>query len=139
MCKAIYRPASFFKGFIFPFLETKDPILKQAEIIGSMIAKRSFPNTHGAAALFYCCDSIYSGIMNIIFKTLIDKKFCLPKTVIDKIFEFFVNFDKRPNIKKPLPLLWYQTLASFVKNYGGLVKRTFESEPETRTSNSRKI
>ena len=104
-------------------METKETILKQAEIIASMIAKRSFPNTHGAAALFYCCDCQYSGVMNIILKALIDKKFCLPKTAIDKLYEFFVNFDKRLNIKKPLPLLWYQTLASYVKNYGGILKR----------------
>lgn len=133
MVKALYRPASFFRGFLFPLFNSPNLILKQAEIIGSLLSKRSFPNTHGAAAIFHCCGVEYSGILNIIFKALIEKKFCLPKVIIDKIFEWFVNFDKRPNIKKPLPVLWYQTFASFVKHYGRLFNSSFGRKPKKRT------
>ena len=137
--KALYRPASFFRGFLFPFFETKNPILKQAEIIASVLAKRSFPNTHGAAAIFHCCGLQYSGILNVILKALVDKKFMLPKIAVDKLCEWFVKFDMRENIKKPLPLLWYQTLAGFVKHYGGRINSPFIPRTKTGFESPRQV
>lgn len=114
----MYRPASFFRGFVFPFLENPKTSARQAEIIASILSRQSFPNTHGAAAIFQCCGVPHSGVQNILLKALIEKKFSTPQVVIDRVTEWFLSFD-RPEVQSPMPLIWYQTLASFVRIYGG--------------------
>lgn len=123
--KALYRPASFFRGFLFPFLETKNAILKQAEIISSALSRTSFSGAHAAAAIYHCCGIEYSGILNVVLKCLIEKKFGLPKVIIDRVSEWFVQFRKDGEMKT-VPLIWYQMLTSFVKQYSGSVIRAFE-------------
>jgi essential nuclear protein 1 len=133
IAKALYRPASFFRGFIFPFLETKQPILRQAEIIASVLARRSFPNTHGAAAIFQCCATGYSAIQNLILKALVDKKFSLPQVIIDRLTHWFLSFQDLGQATA-MPLLWFQTLASFVKHYGRELSSLLGRRSETETA-----
>lgn len=103
-------------------MEGKIELLKQAEIVASILARRSFPNTHGATAIHHCCSVPFSGAQNIILKALIDKKFSLPQVVVNRLSEWFLSFNNRAS-KDPLPLLWFQTFASFAKTYGSSLTR----------------
>lgn len=112
--KGLYRPASWFRGILFSFAEKNDNTLKQSQIIASVIMKTSIPNSHASTAIYWMTDKQYNGPNNIIIKILIEKKFSLPKVVIDKISNWFLTFKEFKNI---LPVLWYQTLLSFCKLY----------------------
>ncbi|KAG8034423.1 hypothetical protein G9C98_007499 [Cotesia typhae] len=49
--KALYKPRGFMKGFLLPLLESGDCTLREAIIIGSIVAKNSIPMLESAAAL----------------------------------------------------------------------------------------
>ena len=50
--KSLYKPSAFFKGFLFPLVETGCNI-REATIAGSVLSKVSVPALHSAAALSY--------------------------------------------------------------------------------------
>ena len=112
--KGLYRPASWFRGILFTFAEENNTTLKQAQIIASVIMKTSIPNSHASTAIYWLTDRQYNGPNNIIIKIMIEKKFSLPKVVIDKLSKWFLGFKEYKGI---LPVLWYQTLLSFSKLY----------------------
>ena len=112
--KALYRPAAFFKGFLLPLCETGDCTLKEAVIIGSVIAKVSIPPLHSAACILKICQMPYSGASSVFLRTLIDKKYSLPFRVIDAICDHFVSF--KSDTRK-MVVLWHQALLIFVQRY----------------------
>lgn len=64
--KALYKPAAFFKGILVPLCEDGCS-LREAVIIGSVLAKVSIPMLHSAAALLKLADMEYTGkIIKII-------------------------------------------------------------------------
>lgn len=59
--KALYKPAAFFKGILFPLCESGNCTLKEAAIVGSVIAKVSIPVLHSSAALLRLAEMDYTG------------------------------------------------------------------------------
>ena len=49
--KAIYKPSAFMKGILLPLCDSGDCTLKEAAIVGSVLAKVSIPMMHCAAAM----------------------------------------------------------------------------------------
>lgn len=113
--KGLYRPASWIKGILMPFVEAQDSTLKQAQIISAAIMKTSISNAHAGAAIFELLDLPYSGPLNIILKIFIDKKLALPQMVVQKLVDWFMGF-KNSKVEQ-VPVLWFQTLLSFAKLY----------------------
>ena len=113
--RCIYRPVAFFKGVIFPLCQEKNVTLKEAAIICSILSKISIPPNHSAVALYKLSQMEYNSTMSMVLKTLIDKKYKLPKSAIFSLHSYYVGFAKQ---QQNPPLLWHQGLLIYVKRYG---------------------
>lgn len=122
--KAIYKPAALFKGIILNLCEQPDCTLKEASIISSVLAKMSVPVLHSAAALLRLLQQDYSGPRSIMIKTLLDKKYALPRRVVDACVEYFLRFKFHD---LALPVLWHQSFLIFAQRYKN------ELEPQQRS------
>jgi essential nuclear protein 1 len=111
--KAIYKPASFFKGILFPLCE-EECTLREASIVGSVLAKVSIPVVHSGAALLKLASLPYDGSTSVFLRVLINKKYSLPYRVVDTLVNHFCSFT---NEERALPVLWHQALLVFVQRY----------------------
>ena len=139
--KALFKPAAFFKGFLFPLVESGACTLREAHIVSSILVRVSVPVLHSAAALNRLCDLAVEqmnvtaeagGATNIFIRVLIDKKYALPYKVIDSLVMHFlryrsVSFENNENDmdaddlktinKVKLPVIWHQGLLAFAQRY----------------------
>jgi essential nuclear protein 1 len=133
--KSLYRPAAFFKGVLFPLLNSGSATLREAGIISSVLAKAHVPVLHSAAALSRCCDIATdqmlsggsqrdleaAGATNMVIKVLLEKKYALPYQTIDALVFHFLRF--RPALESEgedggkLPVIWHQCLLAFAQRY----------------------
>lgn len=112
--KALFKPAAFFKGILLPICESGTCTLREALIISSVLAKTSIPMLHSSAAILKIAEMDYSGANSIFLRTLLDKKYALPYRVIDAVVFHFLGFANDP---RELPVLWHQSLLTFVQRY----------------------
>lgn len=139
--KALYRPAAFFKGLLFPLLQSGTCTLREATIVTSVLTRVSVPVLHSAAALARLCD-IAAGQMardvdaagptNICIRALLEKRYALPYQTIDALVFHFLRF--RPAMDaagdrsmtadeavgegaEKLPVVWHQCLLAFAQRY----------------------
>lgn len=112
--KAIYKPAAFFKGIIFPIVQDPHTTLKEASVYCSVLSNTSIPALHAAAALMKISTGEYAGPKFMIIRTLLDKKFALPTKTISLIFDYFCTFGRS---EIPLTVIWHQALLVFVQRY----------------------
>lgn len=134
--KALYKPACFFKGLLFPLVQSGTCSLREAHIVSSVIARVSIPVLHSAAALLRMCDlaaeqsmrSLEStGSVNTFIRVFLEKKYALPYKVIDALVFHFMRFraDNDTNMGDgptsskayKLPVLWHQSLLVFAQRY----------------------
>ena len=141
--KSLFKPAAFFKGILLPICESGTCTLREALIISSVLAKTSIPLLHSSAAILKIAEMDYSGANSIFLRTLLDKKYALPYRVIDAVVFHFLGFANDP---RDLPVLWHQSLLTFVQRYKedisveqkesllGLIRNKFHHEitPEVR-------
>lgn len=101
--KALFKPACFFKGLLFPLLAEGDCTLREAHILSSVLARVSVPVLHSAAALLKLCDIAAEqfsvrkedgggGATNVFIRVLLEKKYALPYQTIDALVFHFVRF-----------------------------------------------
>ena len=57
--KALFKPGAFFKGFLLPLCESGTCTLREAIIIGSVLAKNSIPVLHSCAAMLKIAEMEY--------------------------------------------------------------------------------
>lgn len=112
--KSLFKPAAFFKGILIPLAECGNCTLREAIIVGSILAKNSIPMLHSAAALLKLAEMEYNGATSIFLRTLLDKKYALPFRVIDALVFHFSRFEKET---RELPVLWHQSFLTFVQRY----------------------
>ncbi|KAI9367669.1 Bystin-domain-containing protein [Aspergillus egyptiacus] len=137
MKKALYKPACFFKGLLFPLVSSGTCTLREAHIVSSVIARVSIPVLHSAAALLRMCDlaaeqsmkSLEStGAVNVFIRIFLEKKYALPYKVIDALVFHFLRFranepaedsmtDGQASKAYKLPVLWHQSLLVFAQRY----------------------
>ncbi|KAJ8101364.1 Bystin-domain-containing protein [Lipomyces tetrasporus] len=120
--KSLYKPAAFFKGFLFPLCESGTCTLREAIIVGSVISKVSIPALHSSAALLRLAEmETYSGANSLFMRVLIDKKYALPYKVIDGVVFHFLRFRSSTietgEKSQSLPVLWHQALLAFAQRY----------------------
>jgi len=114
--KALFQPESFNKGILFPLCEEGTCTLREAVIIGSVLAKSSFPQQHASVAIYVIAEmKKYYGANSIFLRVLIMKKYTLPFQVIDAVVNHFLSFMRDT---RELPVLWHLCLKSFAENYG---------------------
>jgi len=112
--KALFKPAAFFKGILLPLCESKSCSLREAVIIGSVLAKTSIPVLHSAAVMLKIAEMDYTGANSIFLRILLDKKYALPFRVIDALVYHFLRFQTD---SRELPVLWHQAFLTFVQRY----------------------
>ena len=142
--KSLYKPACFFKGFLFPLLEDGTCTLREAHIISSVLSRVSIPVLHSAAGLLRLCDIAAEqfstrkddgggGATNVFIRCLLEKKYALPFKVVDALVFHFLRFravdadagadammtdaGSLGNDGKGLPVLWHQSLLAFAQRY----------------------
>ncbi|KZV85656.1 Bystin-domain-containing protein, partial [Exidia glandulosa HHB12029] len=119
--KAIYKPAAFFKGVLFPLAEG-GCTLKEAAVLSSVLARVSIPVMHSAAALGRLAQLDYSGPTSLFIRVLLDKKYALPYKVLDRVWEHFVRLANEHRTRgTELPVLWHQSLLVFVQRYASFL------------------
>ena len=121
--KALYKPSAFYKGFLLPLAQSGNCTLREATIIGSALSKLSIPGIHSAAVLLRLADLSYSGSTSMFIKILLNKKYALPRRVIDALVQHFLTFERE---SRALPVVWHQSLLVFVQRY------KFEFSPAQR-------
>jgi essential nuclear protein 1 len=142
--KALYKPAAFFKGFLFP-LVIQGCTLREAAIISSVLVRVSIPALHSAAALLQLCEiaaeqsttvnTESAGACNIFIRVLLEKKYALPYKAVDALVFHFLRFrnskaaedditmsevgsaKKKLVTEDKLPVLWHQSLLVFAQRY----------------------
>ncbi|MCJ1308786.1 snoRNA-binding rRNA-processing protein [Agyrium rufum] len=139
--KSIYKPAAFFKGFLFPLVSSGTCTLREAHILSSILVRVSIPVLHSAAALMRLTEIAAEqmsmsteggGATNIFIRVLLEKKYALPYKVIDNLVFHFLRFrntdpqsgdeslngfnDQNSKDLK-LPVLWHQCLLIFAQRY----------------------
>ncbi|VVC94155.1 unnamed protein product [Leptidea sinapis] len=112
--KALFKPGAFMKGILLPLLEAGDCTLREAIIIGSVVARNSVPVLHSSAAMLKIAEMDYTGANSIFLRILLDKKYALPYRVVDSVVFHFLRFH---NDHRTLPVLWHQSLLTFVQRY----------------------
>lgn len=114
--KSLFKPGGFMKGILLPLLESGTCTLREAVIVGSVIAKNSIPILHSSAAILKIAEMDYTGANSIFLRIFLDKKYALPYRVIDGVVFHFLRFERDP---RELPVLWHQALLTFVQRYKG--------------------
>merc|ERR1712147_246323 len=66
--KALFKPGAFFKGFLLPLCESGTCTLREAIIVGSVLAKNSIPVLHSCAAMLKIAEMEYSGANSIFIR-----------------------------------------------------------------------
>lgn len=122
--KAIYKPAAFFKGILLP-LADEGCSPKEAVIMSSILAKSTIPVIHSAVALHKLSQLPYSGPTLLFIKTLLNKKYSLPLSVVDSMVNYFSSSVED---RRSLPVIWHQALLVFVQRY----KKHFKSKQKQK-------
>lgn len=112
--KALFKPGGFMKGILLPLLESGNCTLREAIIVGSVIARNSIPILHSSAAMLKIAEMDYTGANSIILRIFFDKKYALPYRVVDACVFHFLRFQNDP---RELPVLWHQAFLTFVQRY----------------------
>lgn len=79
-----------FRSLTFSF-QSGTCTLREAVIIGSILAKNSVPMLHSAAALLKIAEMNYSGANSIFIRVLIEKRYALPFRVVDALVHHFIR------------------------------------------------
>ncbi|THH33809.1 hypothetical protein EUX98_g468 [Antrodiella citrinella] len=118
--RSLYKPAAFFKGIMFPMLNS-GCTLQEAAIVASILAKVKVPVLHSAAAILRLAEMEYTGPNSLFIRILLDKKHALPYKVVDALVFHFIRlsntYKARPGDAEKLPVLWHQSLLVFCQRY----------------------
>jgi essential nuclear protein 1 len=89
--KSLYKPAAFFKGFLFQLVEDQCSV-REAMIAASVLKKTSVPVQHAAVALSWLLEQEFSPAATVFIRVLIEKKYALPYQTIDDLVFYFMRF-----------------------------------------------
>ncbi|XP_044267091.1 bystin [Tribolium madens] len=112
--KSLFKPGGFMKGILLPLLESGDCTLREAIIIGSVVARNSIPILHSSAAILKIAEMDYTGANSIFLRIFFDKRYALPYRVVDAVVFHFLRFERD---SRELPVLWHQAFLTFVQRY----------------------
>ncbi|AEO66859.1 254bb780-68e6-472a-b51e-51377db865eb [Thermothielavioides terrestris] len=128
--RGLFKPAGFFKGFLFPLAASGTCTLREAQIISAVLARVSIPVLHSAAAIKTLCDiaaeqasqqSECVSATNYMLKVLLEKRYALPWQCVDSLVFHFLRYaasardgDAAP---KALPVIFHQCMLVFAQRY----------------------
>ena len=120
--KSLYKPAAFFKGFLFPLVESGCNV-REATIAASVLSKVSVPALHSAAALSYLSRLPFSPATTVFIKILLEKKYALPYQTVDECVFYFMRFREvtdgstGQDAVRVLPVVWHKAFLAFAQRY----------------------
>lgn len=120
--KSLYKPSAFFKGFLFPLVESGCNV-REATIAGSVLAKVSVPVLHSSAALSYLLKLPFSPATTVFIRVLLDKKYALPYQTVDECVYYFMRFriledgSNGEDSSVVLPVVWHKAFLTFAQRY----------------------
>ncbi|RNF00563.1 putative bystin [Trypanosoma rangeli] len=117
--KALFKPVSFFKGFILPLAADEECTLKEALIVASILQRMHLPPVPTAVTIVKLAQQPFSGPRSVFLRVLIDKKMAMPYQAVDALVGYFHRFVHTHSREEKLPVLWHQTLLSFTQRYKG--------------------
>ena len=91
--KALFKPAAFYKGILLPLVQSQTCSLREAAIVASVLMKVSVPANHSAAVLMRLATLPYSGSNSLFIRVLLNKKYALPRRVVDSLVDHFAAFE----------------------------------------------
>lgn len=115
--KALFKPVAFFKGFLLPLATDEECTLREALVIASILQRSHLPPVPTAVALVKIAQQPFRGPCSVFLRVLIDKQMALPYQAIDALVAYFHRFVRTHSREDVLPVLWHQTLLSFVQRY----------------------
>ncbi|KAK0746622.1 Bystin-domain-containing protein [Schizothecium vesticola] len=129
--KALYKPAGFFKGFLFPLVGSGTCTLREAHIVSGVLSRVSIPVLHSAAAIKTLCDIAAEqasnnqesvSATNMLLKTLLEKKYALPWQCVDSLVFHFIRYaamvrEVQGSGPRSLPVLFHQCMLAFAERY----------------------
>ena len=121
--KSLYKPGAFYKGILLPLVQSQTCTLREATIIGSVIAKVSIPANHSAVALLKLIQLPYSGSTSLFIRVLLNKRYALPQRVLDNLVDHFCS---AVNDSRQRPVAWHQSLLIFVQRYKNALDETIK-------------
>lgn len=89
--KALFKPGAFMKGILLPLLESGNCSLREAIIVGSVVARNSIPLLHSCAAILKIAEMDYTGANSILLRIFFDKKYALPYKVVDAVVDHYIR------------------------------------------------
>ncbi|KAL7087411.1 hypothetical protein ACP275_13G067100 [Erythranthe tilingii] len=132
--KAIYKPAAFNKGILFPLCESGTCNLSEAVIVGGVIAKISIPSLHSSVALLKLAEMKYAGTTSLLIKILIEKKYALPYRVLDALVAHFMkSYDE----SRVMPAIWHTCLLAFAQRYKNELTKEHKNDLNTLVERQR--
>ncbi|TYI10110.1 hypothetical protein ES332_A09G118700v1 [Gossypium tomentosum] len=118
--KALYKPAAFNKGILFPLCKSETCNLREVVIVGSVLQKVSIPMLHSSVALMKLVEMEYCGTTSYFIKLLLEKKYALPYRVVDAVVDHFMRFLEDTRI---MPAIWHHSLLAFVQRYKNKLRK----------------
>ena len=119
--KSLYKPAAFFKGFLFPLVDSHCSV-REATIAASVLAKVSVPVLHSSVALAQLVQREFKPSTTVFIRVLIEKKYALPYQTLDEIVFYFMRFrvsdgTTSSTSPEPLPVVWHKAFLAFAQRY----------------------
>nr|QSE03629.1 bystin domain containing protein [Metchnikovella dogieli] len=111
---ALFKPQEFFKGIVIPLCTDKATLLREAELVAGILAKKRIPAMHAAAAMMRLTEKRHKNITGTFLAVFLKKKPILPFQALDALFSFF--YLEKDNAER-MPVLWHQNLLLFVRAY----------------------
>jgi essential nuclear protein 1 len=111
--KSLFKPGAFFKGFLLP-LAQDDCTAREAVILSHLLRKSSIPSLHAGVAVMKILEMPYSGPRFLLMKTLLNKKYSLPRKVVEFVAQKFCEYK---NDSRELPVVWHQALLILAQRY----------------------
>jgi essential nuclear protein 1 len=115
--KALFKPVAFFKGFLLPLATDEECTLREALVVASVLQRSHLPPVPTAVTLYKIAQQPFSGPCSVFLRVLIDKKMALPYQAIDELVKYFHRFLETHTKEEALPVLWHQTLLTFIQHY----------------------
>ncbi|KAK4454338.1 Bystin [Podospora aff. communis PSN243] len=129
--KSLYKPAGFFKGFLFPLVASGTCTLREAQIVSGVLTRVSIPVLHSAAAIKTLCDiaaeqasqnSECVSATNLFLRTLLEKKYALPWQCVDSLVFHFIRYaaavrEIQGTGPRSLPVIFHQCMLAFAQRY----------------------
>ncbi|KAJ1688781.1 hypothetical protein LUZ63_012936 [Rhynchospora breviuscula] len=105
---------AFFKGILVPLCESGTCSVHEAVIIGGLIQEVSIPCSHSSSALRMLSRVDYCGAVSYFIKLLLEESDALRCHAFDAVLEHFISFTEK---ETTMPVIWHQSLLSFVQRY----------------------